>query len=61
MVDPSMQSFAVAAEFKETHERSGEDLYEEVPLFMLEEIYKTPEQQQWLKDNIVARISPRSK
>ena len=61
MVDPSMQSCSISADYKESHERSGQDLYEELPLFMLEEIYKTPEQQQWLKEVIVARLSPRSK
>eukprot|EP00439_Symbiodinium_sp_Y106_P065253 s3639_g10.t1 len=59
MVDPSMQSCSISADYKESHERSGQDLYEELPLFMLEEIYKTPEQQQWLKEVIVARLSPR--
>ena len=54
MVDSSMQSCEVAAEFRESHTHENEGLFEEQPLFVLEKLYSTPEEKKWLQDNVVA-------
>ena len=56
MVDPSMQSCVVSAEYKDENEKIGEGLYEELPLFMLEKIYTSEEEKAFLKDVIVGRL-----
>ena len=58
MLDPSTQTCKIRSEYLETNLRESSGVYEELPLFMLEQIYKTEEQKAWLKDCIVARPGP---
>ena len=58
MLDPSMQTCKISAQYLESNLKETSGVYEELPLFMLEQIYITEEQKAWLKDCIVARPGP---
>ena len=55
MLDPSMQSCEVGAQFRDDHSRINEGLFEELPLFALEKIYTSEEEKLFLKECIVGR------
>ena len=58
MIDPSMQSCRVSAEYKDAHQKIGAGVYEELPLFALEKIYSSEEERVFLKEAIVGRPGP---
>ena len=58
MIDPSMQSCKVGAEYRDAHHKIGSGVYEELPLFALRKIYTSEEEQSFLKEARVGRPGP---
>ena len=58
MLDPSMQTCKVGAEYRDSHQKLNTGVYEEMLLWALEKIYTSDEERVFLKECIVGRFAP---